>query len=417
MRFELFIAARYLRAKRRQAVVGLITVISIIGVMVGVACLVIALAITNGMQRDMRDRLLGSTSHVNLQRVENDGIRDWRALMERLQKLPHVVAASPVLYGQVLISHGARGGGGIVKGIVPSYESRVSDMLKNLYAGSAEALAPGPEPTPGTIDVSTPPIVIGKELADNIGVDVGSTVQVISPQGELSPLGLVPKYQTFRVVGIFKSGFYDYDSSWTFTRLRDTQKLFDEPDLVSVVEFKIDNLYKAPQVSDEIEKAAGKGFMCTNWEEQNKPLFRALRLEQIVTFIILALIVCVAALNIFISLTMMVMEKTKDIAVLISMGVKRRQIRRIFIFQGLLIGLVGTILGLVVGYALSYIGGHYRLISLSAEVYSLDYLPFSPTLVDGLIVAAVSIGISLLATIYPSWTASRILPAEALRYE
>ena len=417
MRFELFIAARYLRAKRRQAVVGFITVISIIGVMVGVACLVIALAITNGMQRDMRDRLLGSTSHVNLQRVENDGIPNWQALMEQLEKSPHVVAPSPVLYGQVLISHGSRGGGGIIKGIVPEYEDHVSDMLKNLYKGSADPLKPAPALKPGEHDFSTPPIILGKDLADTLGVDVGSTVQVISPQGELSPLGLVPKYQAFRVVGLFKSGFYEYDSGWSFARLRDTQKLFDEPDIVSVIEFKVDDLYKAPLVSDEIEKAAGKGFMCTNWEEQNKPLFRALRLEQIVTFIILALIVCVAALNILISLTMMVMEKTKDIAVLMSMGVKQKQIRRIFIYQGVLIGIVGTILGLIIGYAVSYIGGHYHLVRLSAEVYSIDYLPFSPSPIDGLVVGVVSIGISFLATIYPSWAASRILPAEALRYE
>jgi lipoprotein-releasing system permease protein len=414
MRFELFVAVRYLRAKRRQAVVGVITVISIVGVAAGVASLIIAIAITNGMRRDLQDRLLGSTAHVQLMRVASDGIRDWRSLTARLQQLPHVKAAAPGLYEQVLVSRGARSSGVLIEGIIPQEERGVSDLLSNVTLGSAAALDPQPR---GSDDQAPPPIVIGHDLADTIDARVGSPVLVTSPQGELTPLGLIPKFQRFRVVGIFHTGFYQYDSSMAFTSLADAQRLFGEPDVVSIISFKVDDLYRADQIGRAIEQAAGPGFLTTNWMEQNRPLFRALQLEQIVTFIVIGLIVCVAALNILTALTMMVMEKTRDIAVLMSFGVKPRQIRTIFLLQGLLIGFTGTLLGLIAGYSLAWIGGHYHFIHLSAEVYSIDYLPFAARWTDGVIVAAVSLAVSLLATLYPSRSAARVLPAEALRYE
>jgi len=420
MRFELFIAARYLRAKRRQAVVGVITAISVIGVAAGVASLIIALAITNGMRRDLQERLLGSTAHVQLMRVAADGMRDWRLLLERLKKVPHVTAAAPGLYGQVLISHGARAGGGLIEGVVPADEKTVGDLLQKVVEGSAFELEPTPPVVSAEVQVSAqavPPIVIGKDLAESIGAHVGETVLVTSPQGALTPLGLVPRYQQFRVVGIFKSGFYQYDSSYAFTRLADAQRLFSEADLISIISFKVDDLNRADRVAQAIEAAAGKGFQTTNWMEQNRELFRALKLEQYVTFIVLALIVCVAALNILIALTMMVMEKTRDIAVLMSFGVTAAQVRRVFLMQGLLISVIGTVLGLVVGYGVSWAGGHYRLVQLDSSVYSIDYLPFAPRVVDALIVAVVSLGVSLVATLYPSGRAAKVLPAEALRYE
>jgi lipoprotein-releasing system permease protein len=425
MRFEFFIAARYLRAKRRQAVVGVITAISVIGVGAGVASLIIALAITNGMRRDLQERLVGSTSHVDLMRVAGDGIRDWRPLLARLSKVPHVMAAAPGLYGQVLISRGARSGGGLIKGVVPQDEETVGDLLQSVVQGSAAALEPPGDvggsgdgaPLPSRDHFAVPPIVIGQDLAETIGVKVGDTVLVTSPQGEVTPFGLVPRYQRFQLVGIFKSGFYQYDSSYAFVRLLDAQRLFSEPDLISVISFKVDDLYHADRVGRAIEDAAGKGFQTTNWMEQNRELFRALKLEQIVTFIVLALIVCVAALNILIALTMMVMEKTRDIAVMMSFGVNAEQVRRIFLLQGLLISVIGTVLGLIVGYGLSWAGGHYRFIHLDAAVYSIDYLPFAPRVWDAVIVAAVSLGVSLIATLYPSGSAAKVLPAEALRYE
>ena len=409
VRFELFIAARYLRAKRRQAVIGIITGISVAGVAAGVMSLIIALAITNGMQRELQDRLLSSTAHVDLMRIASDGISDWQSLLARLKQQPHVTAAAPGLYGQVLVSRGAKSGGALIKGVIPADERTVSGLLQQVNQGSAAALEKqGP--------IAVPPIVIGKDLAETIGAAVGDTVLVTSPQGGLTPIGIVPKYQRYSVVGIFHSGFYQYDSTYTFMRLADAQRLFSEPDLISVISFKVDDLYKANEVGRQIEAAAGQGFQTTNWMEQNRELFRALKLEQIVTFIVLGLIVCVAALNILIALTMMVMEKTKDIAVLMSFGVRADQIRRIFLFQGLLISVLGTVIGLVLGYGLSVFGGHYRF-PLDASVYSIDHLPFAPSFTDGLLVSAVSLGVSLLATLYPSTSAARVLPAEALRYE
>ena len=439
MRFELFVASRYLRAKRRQAVIGVITGISIAGVAAGVASLVVALAINNGFRQDLQDRLLGSSSHINLLRIQSDGISDWRQLLDRLAKEPHVVAAAPAIYEQVLISRGPRARGAVLKGMIPREERKVSDLLSTVKIGSADGLeetsqnagqgaraTQGPATqTPSPTDLQSvenrvaamPPIILGTDMADELGATLGSTVLVTSPQGELTPFGMVPKYDRFRVVGIFNSGFFDYDSSWAFTRLSDAQRLFGLGDLVSVLEFKVDDIYQAGEISRQLEQAAGKGFMATNWMEQNKALFRALRLERLVTFITIGLIVFVAALNILISLTMMVMEKTRDIAVLISMGTRKAQVRRIFIAQGVLIGVVGTAIGLVLGYGLSWAGGHYHLLSLAPEVYSIDYVPFAPRMTDGLLVAGVAIGVSLIATVYPSWSAARILPAEALRYE
>ena len=467
MRFELFVATRYLRAKRRQAFIGVITAISILGVAAGVASLIVALAINNGFRQDLQARLLGSTAHISLLRVESDGMRDWRPLLEKLSKQPHVVAAAPAIYEQVLISRGPRARGAVLKGMLPQYERKVSDLLNSVTLGSAAALEEeGAGATGVTQETSSkakananananaktsataagegshstqtespddltgvqqrvaamPQIILGKDMADELGATVGSVVLVTSPQGELTPFGMVPKYIRFHVAGIFNSGFYDYDSSWAFIRLADAQQLFGLGDVISVIQFKIDDIYRAGEVARSLEQAAdlssgSHGFMATNWMEQNKPLFRALRLERVVTFITIGLIMFVAALNILISLIMMVMEKTKDIAVLMSMGTKKAQIRRVFIAQGVLIGVIGTVIGLVLGYSISWAGGHYHFISLSPEVYSIDYVPFAPRPMDGVIVAVVSIGISFVATIYPSWSAARILPAEALRYE
>jgi lipoprotein-releasing system permease protein len=327
-----------------------------------------------------------------------------------------VTAAAPGLYEPVLLSRGSLSGGAMLKGIIPGEERSVSDLLSQMTAGSAAALSQD-ENTTDVAGEATPPIVVGSDLANTLDAKVGSTVMATSPQGELTPYGLLPKLQRFRIVGIFHSGFYQYDSSFGFIRLKDAQALFSEPDVVSIISFKVDDLYHADRIGKEIEAAAGPGFLTNNWMEENRELFRALKLEQVVTFIVIGLIVCVAALNILIALTMMVMEKTKDIAVMMSFGVEPGQVRRIFLMQGFLISVIGTALGLVLGYLLAWVGGHYRFIQLSAEVYSIDYLPFAPRVIDGVVVTLVSLGVSLLATIYPSSSAARVLPAEALRYE
>ena len=415
MRFELFVAARYLRAKRRQAVVGVVTAISVAGVAAGVAALIIALAVTNGMRHDLQDKLVDSSAHVQLMRIKADGIRDWRPLLERLRHVPHVTAASPELWEQVLVTHGARAGGALIEGVLPDDEKTVSSLLSIATPGAMQALQP--QPAAASLAGELPPIVLGQDLAETIGAGVGDSVMVISPQGELTPFGIIPKYVHFRLAGTYHSGFYQYDSGMGFLRLADAQRLFGEPDLITEISFKVDDLNNAPEIGRAIEQAAGSGYMTTNWMEQNRELFRALKEEQVVTFIVIALIVIVAALNILIALTMMVMEKTRDIAVMMSFGVRPAQVRRVFLMQGFLISLVGTALGLVLGYVASWAGGHYHFIHLSADVYSIDTLPFAPRPLDGVLVSAVSIGISLLATLYPSSAAARILPAEALRYE
>jgi lipoprotein-releasing system permease protein len=395
--------------------IGVVTGISILGIAAGVAALIVALAITNGMERDLQQRLVGAMAHVELMRSAGDGVRDWRPLMQRLSQEPHVSAVAPGLYGQVLISRGARSGGALIKGILPQDELRVGNLLQTVKQGSYANLNPEETSIPGA--AVPPPIVLGNELALTLGAGVGDTVLVTSPQGELTPLGLVPRYERFRVVGIFSSGFYQYDSAYSFMRLADAQHLFSEPDLISVLSFKLDDLYRAPEVAKQLEFVAGPGYQATTWIDQNRELFRALKLEQVVTFIILALIVVVAALNILIALTMMVMEKSRDIAVLMSFGVSSAQVRRIFLLEGLLISAIGSVLGLILGYTGSLLGAHYRFIPLDPSVYSISYLPFAPRITDALIVLAVSLGLSLLATLYPSHSAASILPAEALRYE
>lgn len=415
MRFELFVALRYLKAKRRQAVISVITFISVLGVMAGVCALVIALAINNGFREELETRLLGATANINLLRPSNDGIRNYDALADRLARLPHVQAAAPALYEEVLASSHARAQGIMLKGIDPDREVRVADLLSHITEGSIEGLKIRRSETGVTTD--TDPIIIGKELAKSLGVYVGDTILVTSPQGTLTPLEVVPKFRHFRVVGVFDSGFYDFDASWAFTNLDAAQRLFDLRNVVSVIEFKIDDIYQAPGVAKKIRQAAGHGFETSTWMEQNRSLFSALRLERLVTVLTIGLIMLVAALNIFITLAMMVMEKNRDIAVLRSMGARERQVWTVFTLHGLLIGAVGTALGLTLGYSVSWACNHYKLIHLQADVYSLAYVPFHARPMDGVWIAAAALMISLLATIYPARSAAKLNPVEILRYE
>jgi lipoprotein-releasing system permease protein len=409
MRFALFVALRYLRAKRRQSVISIITVISVLGVAAGVCALIVALAINNGFRQDLEQRLLGATANINLIRKENDGIQNYNQLAERLSRLPHVLAAAPALYEEVLISHQSRSAGIVLKGVDAQKEVRVGDLLRHLKKGTLSSLN---ETFPGE-----DPIIIGSQLASQLGVFVGDTVLVISPQGNLTPFGIVPKYRHFRVVGIFDSGFYDFDAGWAFTNLDTAQRLFDLRNIVSVIEFKIDDVDLAPQVAETIRKAAGSGFDTTTWIEQNHSLFNALHLERLVTILTIGLIVLVAALNIFITLAMMVMEKNREIAVMMSMGARPGQVWSVFTMHGLMIGIIGTILGLVLGYAGSWMANHYQLIHIPADVYALSYVPFHSRPWDGFWITGMALGVSFLATLYPSLKAARLLPTEILRYE
>jgi lipoprotein-releasing system permease protein len=409
MRFEIFVALRYLKAKRRQAVISVITLISVIGVAAGVCALVVALAINNGFRQELESRLLGATASIDLIRPANDGIKDYEQLAERLSKVPHVTADAPVLYEEVLISSHSRAQGIVLKGVDPQREVRVADLLEHVREGSLDALSK----TLANAD----PLILGKELAKSLGVFVGDTVLVTSPQGYLTPFEVVPKFRHFRVVGVFDSGFYDFDSAWAFTNLAAAQRLFDLANVVSVIEFKIDDVDRAAEIAQAIRKAAGAGFDTTTWMEQNRSLFSALKLERLVTVLTIGLIMLVAALNIFITLAMMVMEKNRDIAVLMSMGARARQVWAVFTLHGLAIGAIGGLLGLLSGYGICWAGERYRLFRLPADVYALASVPFHARPWDGVWIVVAALVISFLAALYPSLAASRLSPVEILRYE
>jgi lipoprotein-releasing system permease protein len=410
MSFELYVAGRYLRAKRKEKFISLVTVLSVLGVMMGVMALIIGMAINNGVQQDLQEHLLGATSHVNL--IERDrgfGIADWPVFFEQFRGVDHVVAMAPALYGEVMVSGPLRGTGAVFKGIVPEAELEVADLLTKITEGSLDDLETSADGYPG--------LVLGKDLALNIGARLNSVVRVINPQGEMHPFGLEPGYKRFRVAAILESDFYEYDNRWVFTSLKSAQQTLGLGNVINAVEFKLDDLNTANVVADQVEAMAGPGFTGTSWMEQNRALFLALRMEKLVTAVTIGLIMLVAALNILTSLVMIVMEKAKDIAILQSMGARAAQIRKIFVWQGLIIGSTGTVLGLIAGHLISWACDAYRLIPLEAEVYGLSHVPFAPRIWDGLAVAAAAMLVSYLTTIYPSSSAARIVPVEILRYE
>ena len=404
-RFELFVAGRYLRAKRKQAVISVVTVISVAGVGAGVMALVIALAINNGFRNTLQRSLLGATAHVMiLEKKPEYGIANWRELDPKLLRIPHVVNAAPSLYGIVLASGPMQSAQAVLKGIPLD---AAPDMLRHLKEGSFRDL----DRTDGL-----PGIVIGSRLAENTGMLPHSVINIISPQGELTPFGRTfPRFR-FRVVGIFESGFSDVDSQYAFVSLASAEQVFSV-DTVNAIELHLDDIYQAPQAAAAAEKIVGPKLVATTWMEQLHGILNALKMERIVTAVTIGLIVLIGALNILITLTMMVMEKNRDIAVLMSMGARRAQIRRVFMLQGVLIGAVGTTLGLIAGYTLSFLADHYRWLRLDADVYALSYVPFAPRPLDGLWIAAAALLISFAATLYPATSATRIAPAEALRYE
>ncbi len=409
--FELFVARRYLKARRKEAVISVITAISVVGVAAGVMALVVALAINNGFRDTLQRNLLGAMAHVTVQeKVPGNGIENWEGMAARIRRVPHVVAVGPALYSPIFFSGPVNQKGGILKGVDIGIELQISDTLRHLKAGSVDRLRA--TPTPGM-----PGIILGSRLAEDVGMLLDSMVSVVSPQGELTPIGPRPSIRRFRVVGIFESGFYDIDDTWAYTSLAAAQQALSLPDVVNEIEVKLDDLNRAPAVAREIEQLAGSKYATTTWMERNHQLLNALQMEKAVTVVTIGLIELVAALNILITLVMMVMEKYRDIAVLMSMGAQRAQIRGIFMLQGVLIGVVGTAIGLVIGYTLCYLADRYRWIRLDEQVYALSFVPFEPRWVDGLWIAAAAVLVSFLATIYPARNATRIAPAEVLRYE
>jgi lipoprotein-releasing system permease protein len=408
--FELFVAMRYLRARRKEKMISVITVISIIGVAAGVTALIISLAVNNGFQSTLQRNMLAATAHINVVNKDDPGagIEKWPEMEETLRHLPHVVAVAPVLYDQVLVS-GPRGNKLVtLKGIDAQAELGASDTLRHLKTGSLDGLK-DLEGLPG--------IVIGVKLAEAQGLTVGSIVTVISPQGTLSPFGPQPKSQRFRVTGIFQTDFFDVDDTWAYAAIPAVQKLLSLGDAINTIELRLDHADLADGLAASVASVAGKNYAAVTWEEQNSQLFHALKLERVVTAITIGLIEAVGALNILIVLTMIVLTKYKDIAVLMSMGARRTQIRRIFVMQGAMIGAFGTAIGLVLGYGVCFFADKYKLVQIDATVYALSFVPFEPRALDGVWIAAAAIGVSLLATIYPARNATKITPVEVLRYE
>ncbi len=414
MSYELFIGLRYLKAKRKQTFVSLITLISIAGVMVGVTALIVVIAVMNGFKEDLQDKILGVTSHVVISRFDGN-ISKYLEVRKKVEEVSGVNAATPFIYTQVMISSRKAISGAVLRGIEPQTASKVINLQKNLRAGSLKELEAENKPEGMR---ATPGIILGNELARNIGASRGEPVTVISPLGRLTPLGRVPRSQTFRVAGIFDSGMYEYDSTIAYVSLWAAQRFLGIGDRVTGIEVRVDDIYEADRVARAIGKALdGYPYWSRDWMRMNKNLFSALKLEKIVMFIILTLIIVVAAFNIVGTLTMVVMEKTRDIAILKSMGATRRSIMKIFLIEGAVIGLVGTLLGLLGGYTLCTLLATYKFIELPSDVYYISTLPVKMNPLDVALIALAAIVITLAASVYPAWQASRFDPAEAIRYE
>ncbi|UCF02263.1 MAG: lipoprotein-releasing ABC transporter permease subunit, partial [Deltaproteobacteria bacterium] len=392
----------------------LITLISIAGVMVGVTALIVVIAVMNGFKEDLRDKILGVTSHVVISRFDGN-ISKYQEVKAKVEEVAGVNAATPFIYTQVMISSRKAISGAVLRGIEPKTAGKVINLPKNLRAGSLEELEAENKPEGLR---STPGIILGNELARNIGAARGEPVTVISPLGRLTPFGRVPRSQTFRVAGIFDSGMYEYDSTIAYVSLWAAQRFLGIGDRVTGIEVRVDEIYEADRVARAIGEALdGYPYWSRDWMRMNKNLFSALKLEKIVMFIILTLIILVAAFNIVGTLIMVVIEKTRDIAILKSMGATRRSIMKIFMIEGAVIGLVGTLLGLLGGYTLCTLLATYKFIELPSDVYYISTLPVQMNPLDVTLIALAAIVITLVASVYPAWQASRFDPAEAIRYE
>ena len=408
MKFESFVALRYLRSPNRPAVLRLVTLLAVIGVAAGVTTLVIALAMNTGFRQAIRDRLLTVTAHVNLKPVGPEGIRNYRELMARLAGTPGVRSIEPAIYDTVLLSSGNHARGVVLKGVDPELERNASEALHRIVAGSADFRADAD---------GIPAILVGRLLADDLKISAGDYLTLTSPQGSLTPFGMLPRSRRFHVAGIFDSGFYDYDANWTFVTLGSGQAMAGIGDVVSLLEVRVKNLDDAGRVAAEISNRAGSGFTVSTWMDENRALFRALSLEKLVTALFIGLITFVAGLNILVVLTMTVTDRSKDIAVLMAMGARRQQVRKMFVLQGLVVSLVGTFAGLVLGYLLAWVADRWELIPLNPEIYAIPYVPFHANGFDALWIAAAALAISIAATTLPARSAAKILPVEILRFE
>ncbi|MDH3391087.1 MAG: lipoprotein-releasing ABC transporter permease subunit [Desulfobulbaceae bacterium] len=421
MGYEWFISLRYLKAKRRQGFISLISIISVAGVAVGVMALIVVLAVMTGFTDSLREKILGINSHIVVQRLGN-GITDYKGLSQEILQEKGVMAATPYTYSQTMLSAFDASAGAVIRGIDPTTANDVLSLNSQLTRGRVSdlnngSLSPGDSKTDKLPSRVLPGIILGKELAKNLHVGINDNIRLFSPSGPLTPMGVIPKIKTCRVVGIFDTGMYEYDSSLAYISLTAAQDFLELGDNVHGLELKVDDIYKASEIATKLEEKLGFGYNVKDWISMNQNLFSALKLEKTAMFIILALIVLVAAFNIISTLIMVVMSKGKDIAILKSMGATSMGIMRIFVYEGLIIGLAGTFIGVTGGLGLCKILSKYQFIKLPSDVYPITTLPIKVLPMDVTLVAISAALITLLATIYPSWQASKIEPAVGLRNE
>jgi lipoprotein-releasing system permease protein len=408
--FELQVALRYLTARRKQAFISLISAVSVVGVTVGVMALMIALGLMTGLQAEIRSKILGATAHLSIFKSRSsNGVDGYEGVVEKLRALPGVVGAAPAAYSKALVSSSTGASPVTLKGIVPEEESTVTDLARQVEGGSLDSLRDG--------QADLAPVLLGRDLASALAVGPGDVVTVTSPQGRLSPLGVLPRVSRLRVAGLVRTGLYEFDSAWAYIPLASAQRLFGESGHATLVEVRVEDLYRVRDYEPRILEALGEGYVITDWIETNESLFSALWLEKVAIGITIGLIVIVAALNIVATLILMVMEKHKDIAILVSMGASRGAVTRVFMLQGTLIGAVGTAVGGVLGWLACRVLDHYKLIQVPVDVYQVSYVPFTLLPGDALAVIVGSMLVCFVATIYPARTAARLDPAEALRYE
>jgi lipoprotein-releasing system permease protein len=405
--FELHIALRYLLAKRKQAFISVISLISTLGVTVGVMALVIALALMTGLQGEIRDRILGANPHIYVWKTS--GITDYRAESDMLRQLPHVVGAAPAVLGKAMISSERNPDFVNLTGIDPGLEASVSDLKSALESGTLDALNPSGDDSAGGI-------LLGKDLARNLGVVVGDSVSVVTPEGTLSPMGMIPRARRLRVAGTFSLGLYELDTSTGFVALDVAKRLFGK-EQIDLIQLRVDDILAAPEIARSITARLGDKYLATDWTEMNRSFFQALALEKIAMSLTIGLIMMVAALNIVASLILLVMEKHRDIAILKTMGANARSVTAIFVMQGVIIGIIGTAVGATAGYALASILDRYKLIKIPMDVYQVSHVPFKVLPFDLAMVVLAAVLVCLVATIYPSRQAARLDPAQALRYE
>ncbi len=406
--YQFFIALRYFRSKKRHRGISINTLISIAGVTLGVMVLLIVLSVMGGFHEDLQRKILGANAHIV---VLNYGgkIKDHELLREKINSIDGVKHSSPFIYGQVMLSKGDRAYGVVVRGIEPGLEAETTDILKYLKEGSVNNLKEDNTGIPG--------IIVGRELSRNLGLFVDDEVRMISPMGDIGPLGMLPRMKKFRVEGIFEVGMYEYDSSLALINIHDAQDFFKFHDEITGIEVKVEEVYNSEEIVEKIEATLGPPYYARDWMQMNRNLFSALKLEKIVMFIILTLIILVASFNIVSNLIMIVIEKTREIAVMKAMGATSKSIMSIFMIHGLIIGITGTAIGVIGGYAVCQLLKTYKFINLPPDVYYLSYLPVRMNLFDFIVVPAAAILISFLATIYPSWQAAKLDPVEPLRYE